>query len=543
MTAVAAGGRVSSGRAVAGPMVPPGAGAPVSAAVSAAALGAELDGLARLGDPARRRLVSVAVAVRPIDPIALVGRALEARRPVAFWCQPLDEQIVVGVGAATTIPLAGPEAFEAAEAAWRALADGALVGGPAAVAPGAGPRLLGGAAFARPRGSGRGPIWEGFGEGWLRLPELLVVASADEAVVTASVVLEPGVDPAGETAAVAALAERLLSADTLSVDGVGVGEGRPVASVDPVPDGAGDDGHRASGSGLPALRLVARWPDRRSWEAAVARAAGAVGRGRLDKVVLARRVDLAADGPIEVEPVLRRLVAAAPGSTIFALSTGAVAPDGTQAVFLGATPERLVEVRGRSFRTVALAGTVGRGRDPVEDDALAAELLASEKDREEHAVVVDMLRATLAPLAETLAIESTPHVVRLATVQHLATEVAGRLRADGGILGLVGRLHPTPAVGGWPREAALAYIDEEEGLDRGWYAGPVGWLDARGDGEFVVGIRSGVVRGSAVSLFAGCGIVADSEPEREWEESELKLRALAAGLGRVVEDGSSGGVR
>ena len=147
-------------------------------------------------------------------------------------------------------------------------------------------------------------------------------------------------------------------------------------------------------------------------------------------------------------------------------------------------PERLVEVRGRSFRTVALAGTVGRGRDPAEDDALAAELLASEKNREEHAVVVDMLRATLAPLAETFAIESTPHVVRLATVQHLATEVSGRLHADGGILGLVGRLHPTPAVGGWPREAALAYIDEEEGVDRGWYAGPVGWLDARGNGEF-----------------------------------------------------------
>jgi len=537
MTAVAAAGRVSSGPAVAGPMVPPEAGAPVSAAVSAA-LGAELDRLARLGDPGRRRLVSVAVGVRPIDPIALVGRALEAGHPVAFWCQPLDEQILVGVGAATTIPLPGPEAFEAAETAWRTLVEGAVVGGPAAAAPGAGPRLLGGAAFARPRGSARTPIWEGFGEGWLRLPELLVVASADETIVTASVVLEPGVDAAGETAAVAALAERLLS-----VEGVAVGEGRRATSAVAVADAAGDDGRRAGGAGLPSLRLVARWPDRRSWEAAVGRAAGAVGRGRLDKVVLARRVDLVADGPVDVETVLRRLVAAAPGSTIFALSTGEVEPDGTQAVFLGATPERLVEVRGRSFRTVALAGTVGRGRDPAEDDALAAELLASEKNREEHAVVVDMLRATLAPLAETFAIESTPHVVRLATVQHLATEVSGRLHADGGILGLVGRLHPTPAVGGWPREAALAYIDEEEGVDRGWYAGPVGWLDARGNGEFVVGIRSGVVRGSAVSLFAGCGIVADSEPEREWEESELKLRALAAGLGRVVEDGSSGGVR
>jgi isochorismate synthase EntC len=130
--------------------------------------------------------------------------------------------------------------------------------------------------------------------------------------------------------------------------------------------------------------------------------------------------------------------------------------------------------------------------------------------------------------------------VRLPTVQHLATEVTGRLPAGGGLLGLVGRLHPTPAVGGWPREAALAYIEAEEDLDRGWYAGPVGWVDLRGDGEFVVGIRSGVVSGSRASLFAGCGIVADSEPDREWEESEWKLRALATGLGRIVDDGEGG---
>ena len=145
--------------------------------------------------------------------------------------------------------------------------------------------------------------------------------------------------------------------------------------------------------------------------------------------------------------------------------------------------------------------------------------------------MVDMLRETLVPVAATLEIERMPHIVRLPTVQHLATDVSGVLRDDRSVLDLVERLHPTPAVGGWPRAAALELLDEQEHLDRGWYAGPVGWLDAHGDGEFVVAIRSGVVEGARASLFVGCGIVGDSEPDREWAESDMKLQSLASVLG------------
>ncbi len=213
-------------------------------------------------------------------------------------------------------------------------------------------------------------------------------------------------------------------------------------------------------------------------------------------------------------------------STIFAITRHG-------RTFLGATPERLVRVEGRTFRTIALAGSIGRGADPAEDERLAAELLASAKDREEHEVVVEMLRRTLAPLAEELEVAAEPAVVTLRHVQHLATEVRGRLRQQAGILSLVERLHPTPAVGGAPRELALELIAAEERLDRGWYAGPLGWLDRHDDGEFVVAIRSGVVEDDRVSLFAGCGIVADSDPDREWAESEMKLEALASALGRL----------
>jgi isochorismate synthase len=242
--------------------------------------------------------------------------------------------------------------------------------------------------------------------------------------------------------------------------------------------------------------------------------------------VLSREVSLEADAEIDITGVLRRLEVSAPESTIFAISRGS-------RTFLGATPERLVSLHGRQLRTMAMAGSTPRADDPETDAALAAALLASDKEREEHAVVVAMIREALAPLVEDLSIASRPEVVRLPYVQHLVTPVSGRLRDEADVLKLVERLHPTPAVGGMPRDLALELIAEEETHERGWYAGPLGWIDRHGDGEFVVALRSGVVSGREATLFAGCGIVADSDPEREWEESATKLSALGSALGRI----------
>ena len=146
-----------------------------------------------------------------------------------------------------------------------------------------------------------------------------------------------------------------------------------------------------------------------------------------------------------------------------------------------------------------------------------------------------MLRGSLAPLAETLQVGAVPGILPLRDVQHLVTPVRGRLRDQAGLLGLAERLHPTPAVGGEPRGPALEMIEEHEGIERGWYAGPIGWLGADGDGELMVALRCGLVAGRDASLFAGCGIVADSDPAREWEESRMKLRPVVSALGRVPE--------
>ena len=185
---------------------------------------------------------------------------------------------------------------------------------------------------------------------------------------------------------------------------------------------------------------------------------------------------------------------------------------------------------------MAVAGSIRRGADAPRTRPSAAELLASEKDREEQAIVVDSIRAQLAPIAETLEVAPEPSVMTLRFVQHLATEISGTLPEARGLLSVAGLLHPTPAVGGEPRDVALALVDEHEGFDRGWYAGPIGWLGADGDGELCVALRCGIVDRTRATLFAGCGIVADSDAAAEWEESRIKLRAVVTALGIPADE-------
>ncbi len=180
---------------------------------------------------------------------------------------------------------------------------------------------------------------------------------------------------------------------------------------------------------------------------------------------------------------------------------------------------------------MALAGSIRRGVTDQEDHALGQQLLASAKDSGEHAVVVRVLAEGLRAVCADVQTPPAPQLLRLHNVQHLHTPITARVRTGRSVLDLVERLHPTPAVGGYPREAALRLIRDREGLDRGWYAGPLGWVDARGEGEFAVALRSALLRGSEATLFAGCGIVADSQPESEYAESALKMRPLLAALG------------
>lgn len=269
------------------------------------------------------------------------------------------------------------------------------------------------------------------------------------------------------------------------------------------------------------FRLTAARPHD-EWLGVIADAVAAIRSGRLRKVVLAREVAVEANRPLLPVDVLGRLRALYPSCMLFSV-------DG----FVGASPELLVSRRGDAVRSQPMAGTIPRSGDPEVDARLASALLASGKDRREHALVVDAVAAALRPHCAALDVPAEPSIVPLRNVSHLGTVLTGRLGADApSALDLATVLHPTPAVGGTPTAEALAYIAGAEGLDRGRYAGPVGWVDARGDGEWAVGVRSAELDGHRARLFAGVGVVAESVPEVELAETQLKLQALLAAVVR-----------
>jgi isochorismate synthase len=266
------------------------------------------------------------------------------------------------------------------------------------------------------------------------------------------------------------------------------------------------------------------------WQSIVAQTANEIQAGHYAKVVLARRASTRANGgQLDAARTLIRLRGGYPDSFLFAFSQAM--GDGGR-TFLGATPERLVRLHDRVVETSSLAGSIRRGSTPEEDARLGEMLLDSAKDRREHAVVADMLRDALAPVCRDLSIPFPPTLLHLTNVQHLYTPIRGILSNGQTVLDLVERLHPTPAVGGFPRLEAMQAIRAVEQLDRGWYAGPVGWIDRHGEGEFAVAIRSALLdsAGREALLFAGCGIVANSDPAAEYAESRLKMQAMLSAL-------------
>ncbi len=261
-----------------------------------------------------------------------------------------------------------------------------------------------------------------------------------------------------------------------------------------------------------------------AWTAAVETAAARLRGGEAEKVVLAREVVAHGDGVVSAGNVVRGLRTAYPSCFTY-LITGA---DGT--AFAGASPELLVRRIGDQAFAQPMAGSVARGVSDAEDERLARDLSSSVKDADEHRVVSQFVVDALRPFATKVSAHG-PEVVRFTNIQHLATSVEAALRDPAAeALQLAAALHPTPAVGGWPRGSADKLIDELEGMERGWYAGAVGWIDGHGDGEFAVALRCGLLWEDGARLYAGVGVMPDSDPARELEETELKFKALLTAL-------------
>ena len=295
------------------------------------------------------------------------------------------------------------------------------------------------------------------------------------------------------------------------------GDARPFAPVRPV-------------GGAPAEPFppsqVAAVPPADGYRAMVSTAVERIREGALRKVVLARTMQVDAGRTLDPLRLAHRLRAVDPHAFTF------ITPDGPEASSLvGASPELLVSKRGLVVRSTPLAGSAPRSGDPEEDRANADALLASAKNREEHAIVVEAIEDVLGTYCERLDHDREPVLVETANVWHLATRFEGQLRDPSpSVVELVAALHPTPAVGGTPTAIAKAAIDELEPFDRGGYAGAVGWMDAHGDGEWAIALRCARLDGQRATLFAGAGIVADSQPADELDETDRKFRAFLDSL-------------
>jgi isochorismate synthase len=427
-----------------------------------------------------------------LDPSAV---AFASRAPGESWWvleQPdRAGSALAAIGRVHRIEAHGPERFGAVAREWRRLAAEAVADAPDGP-PGAGLVAVGGFAFA-PEG-GRAPHWAGFAPAALEVPQVALARSAGATRLTVAALVAPDDVPEEH---LARLEARLAGL-----------RGRPLPLLDPHPA----EPYRIAGAAPPE-----------HYEGAVARAVERIRAGDLEKIVLAREVQVHAPGAHDAAAIFAVLREAFP--TCFVFCAGHA--DGA---FVGASPELLVRRDGHRASTVALAGSTRRSADPAVDDHLGERLLRSAKDREEQEIVVRAIERVLAPHSVWVTAAGDPVIVRVANIQHLATPIRAQLTDPLGAVELAGLLHPTPAVGGQPFERARSLIPALEGLDRGWYSGPVGWTDANEDGEFCVALRCALLRGRVAHCYAGVGVVRDSDPALELAETEVKFQAMLPAL-------------
>ncbi|NBC66319.1 MAG: isochorismate synthase, partial [Bacteroidetes bacterium] len=267
--------------------------------------------------------------------------------------------------------------------------------------------------------------------------------------------------------------------------------------------------------------------DHKKWVSKVEKAKKLIREEKFEKIVLARSVSFESKRELIPTVLAHKLREKYPACYNFMIQRD------PQTSFIGASPERLASFNNGTFLTEGLAGSISRGKSAMEDASLAHTLLNSSKDREEHNFVVQAIDDNLKPFSDSVEHPKKPQIKKLQNVQHLFTPIRASIKEGVEIHELVEQLHPTPAVGGYPRDESVPYIREIEQIDRGWYSAPVGWFNLKGSGEFAVAIRSALLHHNRAQLFAGCGIVADSDPEKEWNETLLKFVPLMDALNQL----------
>lgn len=433
-----------------------------------------------------------------IDPLAYLEMCWNRYNYHYYWEKPSEEFAIAAGDELFSITASGPDRFEEISRKFNSIRE--LTEEFAAISHSqAGMILLGGFSFFDEI---HGPMWNSFAPASFTVPKWMIVKDGKFNIVTLAVEVD-AFDSAG------ALRQYLRNqlqniAETVRQNSTQKTDNNSKININTNPLDTGS-GHK-------------------EWVSSIKRAKNEIKQQTFKKIVLARHLTVSKNAGTTPTKVLNNLRQQYPNCYNFLVHQS------SGKTFLGSTPERLGAFRNQLLLTDALAGSIQRGNTATEDAFYEKHLSNSAKDRDEHNFVIRDIEERLSPYAKTLKRNEQPEIKKLSNVQHLYTPIRAQLHDDISMLDVIGKLHPTPAVGGYPWKDASDYINKLEQFERGWYAGPVGWFNISGNGEFAVGIRSGLFTETEAHFFAGCGIVADSDPEAEWEETNLKLKPMLSAL-------------
>ncbi|MGY0693219.1 isochorismate synthase [Virgibacillus sp. FSP13] len=423
-----------------------------------------------------------------IDPLQFFEAAKDLNMDRTFWSSTADGFYLVGIGNVYPI-VADNNRFQETERKWSEQVENATIHNPYQT-QGTGLVIMGGMAFDPKKA--KSSLWKEFKNSEFRIPQFTLTKNRTSYYITINTQVTKDDHPVQ-------LANELKRM-----------EARLLYETRDLPNEAK----------LESKQEIA--PDQ--WKQIVTAATDEIQQNKAQKIVLAREMRLKLTKEAEITPILDKLIATQTNSYVFAF-------EHDDDCFIGATPERLVKLERQQLLSTCLAGTAPRGKTADEDKKISQSLLHDSKNRDEHDFVVKMIRQAIKDYCTNIQLPDEPIVYPLKNLQHLYTPVRATLKDGYSIFDIIKELHPTPALGGVPREESLAFIREHEQLDRGWYGAPVGWLDSNQNGEFAVAIRSGLIQGDEASLFAGCGVVKDSDPEAEYEETQIKLTPMLSVLG------------
>ncbi|MCR9132448.1 MAG: isochorismate synthase [bacterium] len=445
-----------------------------------------------------KRFFSISFSIEPVDVLAAIEQLPNKDTFQYYWEKPTDEFSIAAAGELKRITQNGESRFRDSSTNGKTLLNQVyhvkgLEHQNATV------HLFGGFSFFDENNAS---AWSNFGAASFTLPEWMIIRDGKCTILTVTF-------PISSADSIEQLQNRLFEALT---------------SLEPVCNVGEYKNRNESHNHVPYSVKVNSEFQHLHWVESVKRAKKCIEEGTFEKVVLARELRLEVEKTVSETQILHKLRRQYPDCYSFLIRQD------SSACFIGSTPERLAAFQSNFILTEGLAGSTSRGKSATEDAVLEHNLLQSTKDLHEHEIVLDAIEERLNPFTENIKHPKSPGVKKLSNVQHLFTPITATIKQGVSRTEVMKNLHPTPAVGGYPREKAVEFIRQHEDFDRGWYAAPIGWINANGNGEFVVAIRSGLIMEKEVRFFAGCGIVQDSDPNKEWEETNMKFIPMLSAL-------------